>query len=584
MRRVCPRLLRTRNGGAACAAISTTSSRWRCAATPDERYRTAEAFAQDLRHYLALEPVSARPRSFGYRTAKFVQRNRVAVASASAVVIAVIVAGGFSFWQMIQANEQRRLAEDQALRAEFARDFAEFVLTDAGATGRPFTTSELLLRAEQAIQNYGSPDSPVAIEQVIKLGMMFARLGRYRKALQLFENAHTRALAGGHAELGSQSACELGRMHHYAGRLRQSVALLDGAIAELRLQAPDSPALIECLEQKSDLELTRQDVAAALEAAQASVAQAERLFPRARMHQVSPRVQLAISNRAAGNLAVADELLRDTFELLKEFGRERTANAMLLYSTWGIVKADIGDIVGAVQLMEAGLRIGHALSGEADVDQWVSVTYARRLVWLNRLDDAEKYFTSAQQRSSGEDDAEMQAAAMLGLVSVSRARGDLEAARAARDRATAFIRQLPLEHAMQVNLAFESGLLDAAGRSFGDAKVRLQQTVTRFQHTKRRQADQIVALSELARCELQTGELDRAASRASEAVALARRFALPDQPSYWLGMALLAQVDVEQALGHSVKAKELAVEALSQLTPTVGADHPLMTKAAALAK
>jgi eukaryotic-like serine/threonine-protein kinase len=552
--------------------------------TPGERYRTAEAFVQDLRHYLALEPVSARPRSLGYRTAKFVQRNRVAVASACAVIIALIGAGGFSFWQMIQANEQRRLAEDQATRAEFARDFAEFVLTDAGATGRPFTTSELLLRAEQAIQNYGSPDSPVAIEQVIKLGMMFARLGRYRKALQLFESAHMRSLAGNHDELAWQSACELGRMHHYAGRLRQSVALLDGAIAELRLQAPDSPALIECLEQKSDLELTRQDVAAALEAAQASVAQAERLFPRARMHQVSPRVQLAISNRAAGNLAVADDLLRDTFELLKELGRERTANAMLLYSTWGIVKADIGDIVGAVQLMEAGLGIGHALSGEADVDQWVGVTYARRLVWLNRLDDAEKYFSSARQRSSGEDDAEMQAGAMLGLVSVSRARGDLEAARAARDRATAFIRQLPPEHAMQVNLAFESGLLDAADRSFGGAKVALEQALTRFQQTKRRQADQIVALSELARCELQTGKLDLAASRASEAVALARKLALPDQPSYWLGMALLAQADVEQALGHSAKATELAAEALSQLTPTVGADHPLTTKAAALAR
>lgn len=553
--------------------------------TPGERYRTAEAFAQDLRHYLALEPVSARPRSFGYRTAKFVQRNRVAVASVCAVVIAVIVAGGFSFWQMIQANEQRRLAEDQAMRAEFARDFAEFVLTDAGATGRPFTTSELLLRAEQAIQNYGSPDSPMAIEQVIKLGMLFARLGRYRKALQLFGNAHTRALAGNHAELGWQSACELGRMHHYAGRLRQSVALLDGAIDELRLQAPDSPALIECLEQKSDLELTRQDVASAIEAAEASVAQAERLFPRARMHQVSPRVQLAISNRAAGNLRIADDLLRDTFELLEELGRERTANAMLLYSTWGIVKADIGDIVGAVQLIEEGLGIGHALSGEADVDQWVSVTYARRLVWLNRLDDAERSFSNALRRSSGEEDAEMQAGALLGLLSVSRARGDLEAARAARDRAAQFIQtNLPPEHAAQVNLAFESGLLDAADRSFSDAKLRLQQALSQFQRTKRRQADQIVALSELAHCELQTGQLDRAASLASDATALARKFALPDQPSYWLGLALLAQVDVEQARGHSAKAKELAVEALSQLTSTVGSDHPLMTKAAALAK
>jgi serine/threonine protein kinase len=551
---------------------------------PGERYRTAEALARDLRHYLALEPVSARPRSLGYRMAKFVQRNRVAVASAVAIVIALIVAGGFSFWQMIQANEQRRLAEDQAMRAEFARDFAEFVLTDAGATGRPFTTSELLLRAEQAIQHYGSPDSPVAIEQVVKLGMLFARLGRYRKALQLFENAHTRALAGSHAELAWQSACELGRMHHYAGRLRQSVALLDGAIAQLRSRAPDSPALIECLEQKSDLELTRQDIPSALAAAEESVAQAERLFPRARMHQVSARVQLAISNRAAGNLQIADDLLRDTFELLEELGRERTANAMLLYSTWGIVKADIGDIIGAVQLIEAGLRIGHALSGEADVDQWVSVTYARRLLLLNRVDAAEKYFSSARERSSGEDDAEMQAAAMLGLVSVNRMKGDFDAARAALDRAAQFIRaQLPPEHAAHLNLDFETGLLDASARSCGDAKARLQQALTRLQRAKRRQADQIVALSELSRCELQTGDLDRAASLASEATALARRFAAPDQPSYWLGLTLLTQVDVAQALGHAEEARRLSAEALSQLTPTVGTDHPLTMKAAGFA-
>ena len=139
----------------------------------------------------------------------------------------------------------------------------------------------------------------MAIEQVNKLGMLFARLGQYRKALQLFENAHARALAGNHAELGWQSACELGRMHHYAGRLQQSIALLDTAITELRAQAPDSPALIECLEQKSDLALTRQDVPSAIEAAEASVAQAERLFPRAKIHQVSARVQLAISHRAA---------------------------------------------------------------------------------------------------------------------------------------------------------------------------------------------------------------------------------------------------------------------------------------------
>jgi len=551
---------------------------------PEERYRTAEALAQDLRRYVAHEPVSARPRSLGYLVAKFVQRNRTAVVSAALITLALIAAGGFSSWQMVRANEQRRLAEEQASRAEFARDFAEFVLTDAGTTGRPFTTSELLARAEQAIEANGGTDSPMAIEQLINLGSLFARLSQHRKAQELFEKANARAIAGNYAELRWESACELGRMHAYAGRLRQATELLDSGIAQLQRHSPNSPALVECFEQKSDLQLSKQEIAAAIVTAQASLDQAERVFPRARQHWIAPRVQLAVSNRAAGHFRIADDMLRETLDLLKELGRERTADAMLLYNTWGIVKADIGDIVGAVRMFESSLEVGHALWGDALVSQWVSVNYGRRLLVLNRIDAAEESISNALQRSSGEDDTEMQAAALLGLIAVSRERGDLDAAKAARARAEQFMRtQLPPEHTMHVSMLFESGLLDLADNSVGDAKAHLQQALSQFQRTNRRMSDQIVALVGLARCELQSGDLDRAAARATEATAFARHVALPDQPSYWLGLALLAQTDVERARGHAASARELAAEAVSQLTPSVGADHPLTRRAAALA-
>jgi eukaryotic-like serine/threonine-protein kinase len=51
-----------------------------------ERYPTVAALAADLRRYLDHEPVSARPDSVGYRTAKFVRRYRLAVGAASATV------------------------------------------------------------------------------------------------------------------------------------------------------------------------------------------------------------------------------------------------------------------------------------------------------------------------------------------------------------------------------------------------------------------------------------------------------------------------------------------------------------------
>src|SRR5262249_19125976 len=67
--------------------------------SPGERYPTVEAFAEDLRRYLSHEPVSARPDSWGYRTAKFVTRNKLAVAAAALVLLTVVVATAFSLRQ-----------------------------------------------------------------------------------------------------------------------------------------------------------------------------------------------------------------------------------------------------------------------------------------------------------------------------------------------------------------------------------------------------------------------------------------------------------------------------------------------------
>jgi len=59
---------------------------------PTERYTTVELFAQDLRHYLALEPVSARPLSVGYVTGMFIRRHRGAVAVAIGIVAVLLSA------------------------------------------------------------------------------------------------------------------------------------------------------------------------------------------------------------------------------------------------------------------------------------------------------------------------------------------------------------------------------------------------------------------------------------------------------------------------------------------------------------
>src|SRR5262249_17746192 len=75
-----------------------------------ERYPSVTALADDLHHYLKNEPIGARPDTLYYRAAKFVRRNRTAVAL-GAVAVVGIGGGGVGSWvQKPGGGGQRELA------------------------------------------------------------------------------------------------------------------------------------------------------------------------------------------------------------------------------------------------------------------------------------------------------------------------------------------------------------------------------------------------------------------------------------------------------------------------------------------
>ena len=79
--------------------------------TPAERYANAAELADDVRRYLAREPIAARPDSSLYRAGKFVQRHRAGVATAALAVVALGVGVGVALWQAREARAQRVAAE-----------------------------------------------------------------------------------------------------------------------------------------------------------------------------------------------------------------------------------------------------------------------------------------------------------------------------------------------------------------------------------------------------------------------------------------------------------------------------------------
>ncbi len=82
------------------------------------RYDSAAGFAEDIRRFLANEPVTARPPSTGYRVQKFVQKNKGLVASL-ATISAMLVATVFASTLLtIKANSARDEAAAQRTIAE----------------------------------------------------------------------------------------------------------------------------------------------------------------------------------------------------------------------------------------------------------------------------------------------------------------------------------------------------------------------------------------------------------------------------------------------------------------------------------
>ena len=90
---------------------------------PEQRYASADAFAQDLVRFAQGKAVLAQPSSAWYRARKLIARNRLAAVSAVAVVLALTIGLGIALWQAHRAREHARAAETQAQIATAVQAF-----------------------------------------------------------------------------------------------------------------------------------------------------------------------------------------------------------------------------------------------------------------------------------------------------------------------------------------------------------------------------------------------------------------------------------------------------------------------------
>lgn len=160
---------------------------------PARRYGSAAALAEDLRRFLASEPISAQPPGAIYLFQKFARRHRAVVAAAAAIAVVLVTATAVSLRLFVRARdaEQKAVAE-----AAVARAVGDFLSDDLLGQASPRENSDrdlrlrtVLDRAAKRIDGRFAEQPLVEIRLREKIGATFFSLGEYAAARPQFERA-----------------------------------------------------------------------------------------------------------------------------------------------------------------------------------------------------------------------------------------------------------------------------------------------------------------------------------------------------------------------------------------------------------
>jgi serine/threonine-protein kinase len=203
---------------------------------PGDRYASVAALADDLRRWQTGLPVLAQPDSARYRSWRFVQRHRWAVAGAVAVVGSLAVGLGVALWQAQVAREEARIAKATEAFLKGLFD-ANSVRQAHPELSQPLSARDLLDRGAERIATELGDAPEVRLRMLATLADLYTDLlvtepaVRLRQELmRLRQQLHpgpTRAHANDLIDLAGTANMVLSRSET-AGYLKQARDILDG--------------------------------------------------------------------------------------------------------------------------------------------------------------------------------------------------------------------------------------------------------------------------------------------------------------------------------------------------------------------
>jgi len=234
---------------------------------PERRYETAAAMAEDLQRYLEGRPVQARRAGRLYRVHRFIARNRLAVAAAAAVTVALVVGLGVALWE----------AQREQVQAHNAQTINDFVLSliqqsDPNASQQTKAADAALLKTfDERIDRElsGRPDLQLPLRLALATAYRNRNTVRSEEAAEVLRKAIAQA-----RDSPSASPLDLLRARVLLGAASNASAersqMLESAIPVLRkMGRPGIPLLVDALTARSETSQGADSAKSAIDAREA---------------------------------------------------------------------------------------------------------------------------------------------------------------------------------------------------------------------------------------------------------------------------------------------------------------------------
>ena len=349
---------------------------------PSRRYESAAQLAEDLRRYVNHEPVYARPQTVGYRALKFVRRNRVQVAAAAAVFLALSGGLAASVYQSRIAGSRLRQIRTMADKLVF--DVHDAVRDLPGSTkARQIivqTALDYLDSSANSVRGDAGAEKELAKAyrklgdvqgnvQAANLGDPAGALDRYRQAIALLDDVIHRS--PGDIDAITERLVlydRVGTLQAYTGQLRDAVQTLQEGIrfGSSAAGASDSDlriALADLYRDCSEARRNMNDYAGSFEDAIKSL----HLYQDVALVRPTDRnVTYSLANAYAA-VGTAESGLNQLTEALANFRYATTEMEKLVESdprnvTWNrdlmLKYAHVADVLGNPGLQNLGDRAG----------------------------------------------------------------------------------------------------------------------------------------------------------------------------------------------------------------------------------